>query len=271
VSEVRISIRRLGEFLQLPEPPAPVHAQQQRRQQGPKAGGLGADGASLAADIVVSVDGEDFDWDDRSWVAAAAAGKVFALRSKSAKHSEEQRATKAAAVGTAKAQQLQVEIHSQQAAAGRAGSPAAASAAGGLAVDALKAAASTHPTLKQLDFQAHRGQLVAIVGEVGSGKSSVLAALLGELQPIRRKPGASGGPDAPENGEAGPAGGSSSGDGGMVVRGRVAYCSQVPWIVSGSFKVGAQASWSRMRLCTEGELAVCRGCHGCWQKDVYGG
>jgi ABC-type phosphonate transport system ATPase subunit len=34
------------------------------------------------------------------------------------------------------------------------------------------------------------GELLAVVGEVGSGKSSLLAALLGELMPMRGPDGA---------------------------------------------------------------------------------
>ncbi len=55
-----------------------------------------------------------------------------------------------------------------------------------------------------------------------SGKSSILAALLGELQPTsaRHVSGRGAGALSP-----------------VTVRGSVAYCSQVPWIVSGSLKV----------------------------------
>lgn len=37
-------------------------------------------------------------------------------------------------------------------------------------------------TLKDLTFEVKRGELVAIVGAVGSGKSSLLLALLGEME-----------------------------------------------------------------------------------------
>jgi hypothetical protein len=56
---------------------------------------------------------------------------------------------------------------------------------------------------------------------VGSGKSSLLECLLGEILPVQApggKPGAAAGP---------------------LLRGRVAYCSQVPWIVSGTVRVRA--------------------------------
>jgi len=65
------------------------------------------------------------------------------------------------------------------------------------------------PTLKDITFKAHIGQLVAVVGSVGAGKSSLLAACLGEMIP-------------------------SSVD-AIKIRGpRVAYTSQSPWIISGT-------------------------------------
>ncbi|KAJ3108135.1 Multidrug resistance-associated protein 1 [Phlyctochytrium planicorne] len=61
--------------------------------------------------------------------------------------------------------------------------------------------------LKSIDLTIPQGSLVAIVGKVGSGKSSLLSSLVGGM----RKTG----------GEA-------------VVQGSVAYCPQEPWIMSGS-------------------------------------
>jgi len=55
--------------------------------------------------------------------------------------------------------------------------------------------------------------------QVGSGKSSVLAALLGELLPIKLEL---------EEGARSPV--------GPVMRGSVGYCQQVPWIASGSIR-----------------------------------
>lgn len=37
------------------------------------------------------------------------------------------------------------------------------------------------PSLTDLNFRVKEGSLVAVVGQVGSGKSSLLAALLGEM------------------------------------------------------------------------------------------
>ena len=57
--------------------------------------------------------------------------------------------------------------------------------------------------LKDVDFHVARGKLVAVVGAVGSGKSSLLQALIGEM---RRTSGS------------------------VTFGGSIAYCSQVPWI-----------------------------------------
>ena len=40
----------------------------------------------------------------------------------------------------------------------------------------------TEPTLSNIDLKVQPGSLVAIVGQVGSGKSSLLQAMLGEME-----------------------------------------------------------------------------------------
>ena len=40
----------------------------------------------------------------------------------------------------------------------------------------------TEPTLSNIDLKVKPGSLVAIVGQVGSGKSSLLQAMLGEME-----------------------------------------------------------------------------------------
>jgi ABC-type polysaccharide/polyol phosphate transport system ATPase subunit len=57
--------------------------------------------------------------------------------------------------------------------------------------------------LKQIDFKVPRGQLLAIVGAVGSGKTSLLQGLIGDM----RKTG-----------------------GSVRFGGSLAYCSQSAWI-----------------------------------------
>jgi ABC-type hemin transport system ATPase subunit len=53
---------------------------------------------------------------------------------------------------------------------------------------------SARRTLIGVKLQVQPGELLAVVGEVGAGKSSLLAALLGELMPMR-------GPDGAVHGE----------------------------------------------------------------------
>ncbi|XP_035673618.1 multidrug resistance-associated protein 4-like isoform X1 [Branchiostoma floridae] len=63
--------------------------------------------------------------------------------------------------------------------------------------------------LKNVNFSVQAGQLLAVIGPVGSGKSSLLSAILGELPPV---------------------------SGRISVRGRVAYTSQQPWVFSGTVR-----------------------------------
>jgi ATP-binding cassette subfamily C (CFTR/MRP) protein 1 len=60
-------------------------------------------------------------------------------------------------------------------------------------------------TLKDFNFKVKRGQLVAVVGACGGGKSSLLSALLGEM---------------------------NLQSGRVQVAGSVAYCAQQPWILN---------------------------------------
>jgi ABC-type multidrug transport system fused ATPase/permease subunit len=41
------------------------------------------------------------------------------------------------------------------------------------------------PTLRDINLQVQTGQLIAVVGRVGTGKSSLLSALLGEMEKLR--------------------------------------------------------------------------------------
>lgn len=40
------------------------------------------------------------------------------------------------------------------------------------------------PTLRNINLKVESGQLVAIVGTVGSGKSSLVSAMLGEMEKL---------------------------------------------------------------------------------------
>ncbi|KAB0372885.1 hypothetical protein FD755_015638 [Muntiacus reevesi] len=68
---------------------------------------------------------------------------------------------------------------------------------------------SETPTLRSLSFTVRPGELLAVVGPVGAGKSSLLRALLGELPPSQGK---------------------------VSVHGRIAYVSQQPWMFPGTVR-----------------------------------
>ena len=57
--------------------------------------------------------------------------------------------------------------------------------------------------LKQIDFNVPRGQLIAIVGAVGSGKTSLLQGLVGDMRKT---------------------------EGSVRFGGSLAYCSQIAWM-----------------------------------------
>ncbi|XP_043334224.1 ATP-binding cassette sub-family C member 4-like [Cervus canadensis] len=69
--------------------------------------------------------------------------------------------------------------------------------------------ASGTPTLQGLSFTVRPGELLAVVGPVGSGKSSLLSAVLGEL-PLSQ--------------------------GKVSMQGRIAYVSQQPWVFPGTVR-----------------------------------
>lgn len=85
---------------------------------------------------------------------------------------------------------------------------------------AAEAASKFSFALRILKFETtRRNELIAVVGSVGSGKSSLLSALLGEM-PVRDTVRAVG----------------LAGPGGVAVRGPISYCAQTPWIQNMSLR-----------------------------------
>ncbi|XP_031550993.1 multidrug resistance-associated protein 4-like isoform X2 [Actinia tenebrosa] len=65
------------------------------------------------------------------------------------------------------------------------------------------------PTLRNISFSVGQNQMLAVIGEVGSGKTSFLQAIIGEL-PFK--------------------------EGSMKVNGRIGYASQQAWVYNGSVR-----------------------------------
>ncbi|CAO3629947.1 unnamed protein product [Cunninghamella echinulata] len=65
------------------------------------------------------------------------------------------------------------------------------------------------PSLESIDIQVKKGELVSVVGRVGSGKSTLISALLGDITKV---------------------------DGTVHLRGSVAYCSQQPYIINATVR-----------------------------------
>ncbi|ODV58722.1 uncharacterized protein ASCRUDRAFT_38981, partial [Ascoidea rubescens DSM 1968] len=68
--------------------------------------------------------------------------------------------------------------------------------------------------IKNISFVAKKGDFSCIIGKVGSGKSTFLRSILGELYPF------------PNN----------NGIPNFKINGSISYCSQVPWIINDSVK-----------------------------------
>jgi len=105
--------------------------------------------------------------------------------------------------------------------------------AGNPAKDAEAATESTPAlALRDVSLEARRGELHVVVGPVAAGKSTLLLSLLGEC-PQAAAAGGGGGKAA-----SGP----SSVGGGCGIEGRVAYCPQEAWVVSGSLRQNVMLS-----------------------------
>ena len=70
-------------------------------------------------------------------------------------------------------------------------------------------AKSMEPILQDMDLEVTKGELLAVIGRVGDGKSSLLSAILGEM---------------------------TRSEGSVTIRGDIAYFSQSSWILSATVK-----------------------------------
>jgi ABC-type multidrug transport system fused ATPase/permease subunit len=88
--------------------------------------------------------------------------------------------------------------------------------------------AAKAPALCNAELKVDPGEVVAVVGAVGSGKTAIIKALLGELAPVPRmvvdrtyaEAGAESGIDRPS----------------VTVSGNIAYCSQEAWLPKGTIR-----------------------------------
>jgi len=202
VAELAASLKRLDAFLALPEPPPPAHL---------RGATEGDDEADVGEDMAVAFRGADFDW---------GGGKC----------------------GGKKGEELDTSRFSFE-------SSIAGSEAGGAATATTPSVSG--PTLKSITLHVKRGELLGIAGPVGSGKSSLLLALLAELLPCpvvevdEKKKGAAAAGEGANGGDGDDVETSSSSkikkarsNTGLppVVRGSLAYCSQIPWIPPGTLR-----------------------------------
>lgn len=85
---------------------------------------------------------------------------------------------------------------------------------------------SRAPVLRSLDIKIKRGSITAIVGPIGSGKTTFLHALLGELHHST--------PSRPTTPVAGTKSGGASHGEGLLAGETIAYCAQQPWLENGT-------------------------------------
>ena len=187
-AELVASMRRLDAFLALPEPPPPSHAT--------KGGGDG----DVPPGVAVAFRGADFDWGrggtgDDPLGRADAAAKPVAGAKPAPDEADDSISCTSPNNGSVVAS-VPARPSPERAADGPRSS--------------LDAPVPARLALNNIILTVPTGELLGVCGEVGAGKSSLLLALLAELDLVRGAP--------------------------PVVRGSVAYCAQVPYIASGSVR-----------------------------------
>merc|ERR1719189_491266 len=80
--------------------------------------------------------------------------------------------------------------------------------------------------LENVSLDIPKGSLIAVVGQVGSGKSSLLSAILGEMEPILYE----------EKPKTDVHSSKTEVNGSIIVEGSIAYAAQQAWIQNASLK-----------------------------------
>ncbi|DBA75192.1 TPA: hypothetical protein ACH3X1_010497 [Trebouxia sp. C0004] len=215
-SELQVSMKRINDFLSLPEPPAPAH-----HLQGPAAT-IAKESARVKDAIDVALGGADYDWN--RWAGHPQPPTPHLDPTKNTKDSSRKQTKKHRRQSQElKPQEFSVNLPDE--AVGKADPEVEEEGSSGHDIHGA-CGGDDNITLHGLKLQVAQGELLGICGEVGSGKSSLLAALLGELQPLDaslsslQQPGA-----VPIDTSTGP-----------VMKGTVAYCCQVPWVDAGTIR-----------------------------------
>jgi ABC-type multidrug transport system fused ATPase/permease subunit len=166
LTELRISLQRIDRFLSMPEPPPPVH-----HRVAAATGSAAAEGGDVVSSALpvgtVALRGADYDWNSNVQIHVP-----HSLDSHKSQKQKDQHFKGA-------------KQKSKAAADGEGGSSNGELGSDGKAVVNGSSGVTGGPTLKGIRLELHPGELLGVAGEVGSGKSSLLAALIGELQPVR--------------------------------------------------------------------------------------
>jgi ATP-binding cassette subfamily C (CFTR/MRP) protein 1 len=86
------------------------------------------------------------------------------------------------------------------------------------------------PALCNVNMNVNPGEVVAVIGLVGSGKSALIKGLLGELAPVPRMVvDSSAAPNGSDNGAV-------VDRPSVTMHGNIAYCSQEAWLCKGTIR-----------------------------------
>ena len=70
---------------------------------------------------------------------------------------------------------------------------------------------SITPILKNINFEIYKGEFIYIIGDVGSGKSTLINSILNNLIPLNK-------------------------NNKIIINGSIGYISQIPWLANTTIK-----------------------------------